>query len=106
MIVRRIVNSKGFRIYFGPIFLLCLFSTFALWLFSPFEPGSQKELTFIIIGSLGCLVCLWTLLIRYRKVKGTLPSKRALILLIVLTVVTFFLVAFGTVRVVLELGGN
>ena len=93
MIVKRMVNSKGFRIYFWPILVLYLFYTFLLWLFIPFEPGSQKEVAFVIIGSLASLVCLWTLLIRYRKVKGTFPGKRALILLIVLTVVMLFFVA-------------
>ena len=105
MIVKRIVNSKGFRIYFWPIFVVSLFSIFLLWLFLPFEPHSRKEYIFVIIGSMAWLVCLWTLLIRYRKVKGRSIGKRALILLIVLTIVIFF-AAFETVRLFLELGGN
>ena len=87
MLVKRIVNSNGFKIYFWPIFI-CYLVSFVCWvLFLPMEPGSLKEFVFLCIGNILWLSCLWILVARYRKVKGKSVGKRTIILLSLLTVV-------------------
>ena len=98
--------NDDFRIYFWPIFVFYLFGTFMLLLFLPLEPGSQKELVFVITGASLCVGCLWVLLLRYRKIKSKMPGKRVLILLVIVTVITFIGVTWGVVRIVPGLGGS
>jgi len=87
MLVKRIVNSDGFKIYFWPIFICYLISTVCLVLFLPMKPGSLKEFVFICIGNVLWLSCLWILVSRYRRVKGKPVGEKTVILLSLLTVI-------------------
>ena len=91
MILKRIVKSDGFRIYFWPIIVCYLFVFASAFLFTPFEAGSLRETMFLCMGNVTSLICLWVLVVRYQKVKGKSVGKRAIILLVILSVVVFLL---------------
>ena len=101
-VLERITTSQAFRIYFLPIFVLWLLCVFFLWLPVPFEPEGLKEHVFVSLGGPACLLCLWTLVVRYRTVRGKSVGKRALILLTILTVLTLLGLAFQVVIEIIE----
>jgi hypothetical protein len=100
--LKRVFRSDGFKIYFWPIFVLYLFNALLFALFVPLEPSSQKEFIFVHIGCAALLLCLWTLVVRYRKVKGRSVGKRAIVLLVILPAMCllslFLTAAFKIVR--------
>ena len=99
-VLERITTSQAFRIYFLPIFVLWLLNVFFLWLLAPIEPESFKEHVFVSLGGLACLLCLWTLVVRYRMVRGKSPGKRALILLMILTVLMLLGLVFQVIEII------
>jgi hypothetical protein len=89
-IVRRLLSSDGFRIYFWPIVAVWLLMTILLLLFLPLEPDSSREALYVCIGNVACLTFLWFLVFQYRRVKGKSIGKRPLVLLLVLSMVFLF----------------
>ena len=100
--VRRLLSSDGFRIYFWPIVVVWLFMTVLLFLFLPLEPDSSKENLFVCIGCFVSLMFFWFLVFRYRRVKSKSVGKRPLVLLLILsTVFLFYLAVFLLSRLIL-----
>ena len=101
-ILRRLISSDGFRIYFWPIIAVWLFMTVLMFLFLPLEPDSSREALFVCIGNLTCLTFIWFLVFRYRQVKGKSVGKRTLVLLLVLSMAfLFYLAVFLFSRILL-----
>jgi len=92
IILKHLLKSDGFRIYFWPVFALYLFFAGLLFLFLPMEPSSSREAIFVCIGNIGILMFLWFLVFRYQRVKGTSIGKRAIVLLIILSTICLFCV--------------
>jgi len=84
-IVRRLISSDGFGVYFWPIVAVWMFMTILLLLFLPLEPDSSREALFVCIGNFVCLMFLWFLVFQYRRVKGKSVGKRTLVMLLVLS---------------------
>ncbi|MHC4571134.1 MAG: hypothetical protein ACYS0C_03525 [Planctomycetota bacterium] len=100
MIIKRIIKSDGFRIYFWPIFICyLLFPVLAFALFMPVEPSSLKEDVFVVYGGIVWMSCLWILVVRYRRIKGKSVGKRAKVLLIILTAAWLFSLILDAVKI-------
>ena len=96
-IIKRIFQSNGFRIYFWPIAICYSITALCFYLFSPLKPDSLRELTVVCILNFVWLGCLWSLVIRYRKITGKSVGERTIILLATLTallVVSIYVTAF------------
>ena len=89
IILKRLLSSDGFRIYFWPAFVLYLFHAGLLLLFLPMEPGSSREILFVCIGNVAILIFLWYLVFRYRRVKCKSVGKRCIVLLIIFSIICF-----------------
>jgi len=85
--LKRIITSDAFRIYFWPIVILWALFAGSLLIALPLEPGSLREKVFVCIGSLFNIRFLWTLVCRYRNIKGYPVGKRAIVLLVILTAI-------------------
>jgi len=85
--LKRIVTSDAFRIYFWPIVILWAFSAGSLFIALPVEPGSLQEEVLTCIANPFILGFLWVLVFRYRMVKGRSVGKRAIVLLVILTTI-------------------
>ncbi len=99
---KRIINSDGFKIYFWPIVLCYLFTIGCGLLFAPFEAGSQREAVFVLIGGAAWILCLWILVVRYRKVTGKSVGRRCKILLTIVSAISLLCIALGAVRTILH----
>lgn len=84
-IVKRVLHSDAFKIYFWPIFVCYLFISICLSLFLPLEPGSLREAIFVSLGGGIWILCLWILIVRYQRVKDKSVGKRTIVLLIIVS---------------------
>ncbi|MDD5063862.1 MAG: hypothetical protein PHQ35_03755 [Phycisphaerae bacterium] len=95
LLIKRIIKSDGFKIYFWPI-VICYFFTFVCaFLFTPFKADSPRETIFVFIGDIAWLICLWVLVVRYQKVKGKSIGKRAIALLVILSAIILSVILVG-----------
>ena len=99
MILSRLFNSDGFRIYFWPIFIYWLLIIGCLFFLLPIEPESQKEYVFTIVGSVALLALLWILVGRYERIKGKALGKTTKALLIFLTAICLFGLMFTVLKI-------
>ena len=84
--LKRIFQSNGFKIYFWPILDYYLIFLLLMFIFMPFEPNSPRENLFVSINGVFLLCLMWLLVARYRKITGNSVGRRAVILLIILSV--------------------
>ncbi len=85
MLLKRVITSDAFRIYFWPIVIYYAFFIGLSFLFLPMEPYSLRETVFLCVVNVLTLAFLWTLVFRYRAVKGESVGKRTMVLLIILS---------------------
>ena len=102
-ILKRIVQSNGYKIYFWPILTCYLIAAMCAYLLMPFEPDSPKEDTFEFLISLLLLGCLWILVVRYRNITGKSVGKRTIVLLATMSAIFAIGVTFAAISICLHL---
>jgi protein-S-isoprenylcysteine O-methyltransferase Ste14 len=80
-----LLRNTSVRVYLPPVLALILSLVLLSWLLVPFAPDSIEETTFVAIGSIAQLCCLWWMFFRYRRFKSDLSLKRTRRLLWILT---------------------
>ena len=86
---KEIVTGDDFRIYFWPVVCLLVFHWALEVIYSPMELGSrsQREEYYLFFTMVLNLLMLWTLVRRYREVKGWPVHTSVRVLLIIFTAV-------------------
>ncbi len=101
--LRKIVKTDGFRIYFWPMLIAWLIFPVGLMLiFGKLEPNSNKEFAFVSLGTLIWLISLWIIVSRYERIKHKSIGKRCKVFLICLATIMFFGICFVWINELIE----